>query len=366
MRFRQLDIINLRNLAEVSLEPVSGINYLFGPNGAGKTAVLEAIHLLARGRSFRSGQVGELVRRDEEHLTVRAIIEDEHRGEQRVALLRGRGGRGELRINGEPGRKLSQLAVMMPVQVLGPLLSDLVFGGPGVRRQWLDWGVFHVEHSYLSTLRSYLQAVRQRNAALRAAGGSAGMAAEIGAFSESVASLGEAVTKARTDYLAELAVAVTEALQRLSPGMSLELAYRRGWPEEEGLAKTLGQWRRREVKSGSTEYGPHRADLVLKVAGHPAGSVVSRGQGKILASALMLGQAELLRRRSHRASVFLIDDIGAELDAEHTARFFRALETIGSQIFATSNESPAWMREMADREAKVFHVEQGSVRAVEA
>ena len=62
-------------------------------------------------------------------------------------LLRGRGGRGELRINGEPGRRVSQAAVLMPVQVLGPLLSDLVFGGPGVRRQWLDWGVFHVEHS---------------------------------------------------------------------------------------------------------------------------------------------------------------------------------------------------------------------------
>ncbi len=348
------------------MQPVSGINYLYGPNGAGKTAVLEGIHLLARGRSFRSGQVGELVRAGEDHLTVRAMIQDEHRGDQRVAALRGRNGRGELRINGEPGRRMSQAAVMMPIQVLGPLLSDLVFGGPAARRQWLDWGVFHVEPSYLGTLRSYLQAVRQRNAALKGSGRQGESAGAIDAFSDSVATLGEAVTEARLAYVSDLVVTIAETLAQLSPGMSVEVAYRRGWPEDENLLKTLGHWRRREVKLGATQYGPHRADLELRVAGHTASGLVSRGQGKVLASAMMLAQAELLRRRGRRSSVFLIDDVGAELDSEHTGRFFRALEALGSQIFATSNESPDWIRDVSGTETRVFHVEHGSVTAVEA
>ena len=366
MRFRQIDIVNLRNLAQVCIQPVSGINYLFGPNGAGKTAVLEAVHLLARGRSFRGGHVGELIRSGEDQLTVRARIDDEHRGDQRVALVRSRAGRGELRINGEPGRKMSEAAVLMPVQVLGPMLSDLVFGGPGVRRQWLDWGVFHVEPSYLGTLRSYLQAVRQRNAALKGAVNQRMTDREIDAFSESVATLGESVTTIRRAYLDDLIPEIQGALEELSPGMSLSVAYRRGWPEEEGLLKTLGQWQRREVKSGATQYGPHRADLELKVAGLSAGAVVSRGQGKILASAMMLGQAELLRRRESRSSVFLIDDIAAELDAEHAGRFFRALRSLGCQIFATSNESPGWVREVTGTETRVFHVEHGSVIPADA
>tara|TARA_Y100001933_G_scaffold177877_1_gene176343 strand:+ start:6998 stop:8098 length:1101 start_codon:yes stop_codon:yes gene_type:complete len=361
VRFRQLDILNLRNLRQVSIQPSSGINYLFGGNGAGKTAVLEAVHLLARGRSFRSGQVSELVRAGEDHLTVRAAIEDEHRGEQRVALLRGRGGRGELRINGEPGRRVSQAAVLMPVQVLGPLLSDLVFGGPGVRRQWLDWGVFHVEPGYLDTLRSYLQAVRQRNAALKRSGGSSGGAGSVEAFSESVATLGEDVSRARRGYLVELEVVLARALAAMAPEMTLEIGYRQGWPDEESLLKTLGDWRRREVKSGSTQFGPHRADLELRVAGQVAGGTVSRGQGKILASAMMLAQAELLQRRGRRSTAFLIDDIGAELDSAHTQRFFQALKAVGSQIFATSNDPPGWIREVAGTDIRVFHVEQGSV-----
>lgn len=365
MWFSQLDIQHVRNLESVHLELVSGLNYLFGANGAGKTAVLEAIHLLARGRSFRGAQAADLIQRDHDALTVHAVVEDELRGRQRIGLGRARGGRTELHINGEPGRKLSQAAALLPLQVLVPSLSDLVFAGPGERRQWLDWGVFHVEHDYLAVLRSYLHAIRQRNAALKSVAAGRLRIEALDPWSEEAAKLGTRVDEARSRYLQRLAPMVQQSVAALAPELDLEIVYRRGWPLDQDLRKVLGDSVATEVKWGVTRSGPHRGDVDLRVAGQPAASCLSRGQGKSLASALMLAQAELLREAANRTSVFLIDDIGAELDLPHSARFFQLLSELGSQILATSTGPLDALGSLPRVTTAVFHVEHGTIRQVE-
>src|SRR5690606_31320241 len=108
-----------------------------------------------------------------------------------LGLSRARTGRAEVRINGQPGQRLSQVAELLPLQVMVPSLSDLVFGAPSERRQWLDWGVFHVEHSYLRTLRDYVHAMRQRNAALKAVAAGELGEADLEIWSEEMARHGE-------------------------------------------------------------------------------------------------------------------------------------------------------------------------------
>ena len=362
MWFRRLDIHDVRNLAAVRLELIPGLNYFHGGNGAGKTAILEAVHLLARGRSFRSAQTADVIRRGQNAMQIHAVVEDEHRGTQTLGLSRGRGGEVALKINGEPARRVSDAAGLLPLQVLVPSLSDLVFGGPGERRQWLDWGTFHVEPGFLSVLRRYLHALRQRNAALKTVAtgrlGEEGLAV----WTDSVVVLAEEVTVARRRYLENLVPELTAVLAELAPGLELEVRYRQGWSADDGLRKVLGDSLPREVKFGSTQSGPHRADVELRVAGLPAGTTLSRGQGKALASAMMLSQARLLLRTARRSSVFLIDDIGAELDLPHSERFFRLLMETGAQVLATSNVGPRGLAGLAEQNIAMFHVEHGSVQ----
>lgn len=347
------------------MDLVPGLNYLFGDNGAGKTAVLEALHLLARGRSFRGRQMGELVRRGAEDLLVHAVVEDELRGRQSLGLGRRRQGRSELRVNGDPGRKLSEVAGMLPLQVMVPSLSDLVFGGPSERRQWLDWGVFHVEHHYLRVLREYLQAVRQRNAALRSVAAGNLDEAALAPWNEEVARHGEEVDAYRRRYLDAFEPVALRALAHLAPELELRMSYRRGWQDGAPLRKVLGESAPAEVKWGATRSGPHRADVDLRVGGLAAATSLSRGQGKSLASALMLAQAEMLRDQAQRSSVFLIDDIGAELDLPHSHRFFRELSALGAQVVATSTAPVQALGELPRVQTAVFHVEHGQVRKID-
>lgn len=361
MWIRQLELQSFRNIANAKLELGERFNFLHGPNGAGKTAVLESVHALARGRSFRGHQPADLIRIGDPALYVRALLQDEHLGPQRVAVMRSRSGDAQVRINGESVRRMSLAAALLPIEVMVPATVDLVFGGPGVRRQWLDWGLFHVKHEYLGLQRRYVAALRQRNACLKAIGaGKLPMQALI-PWTTELADCGERIGEMRRDYLGALVEPFAGALNELSSGIRIELLYRQGWPEGTALDNQLSETAAREVKSGATGVGPHRADIEMSFAGMPCASTLSRGQAKIVASALILAQADLIRDHARRGSVFLIDDIGAELDEQHRSMLFAALRARDVQVIATSAERPgsAVLDQCPGR--AVFHVEQGQI-----
>jgi DNA replication and repair protein RecF len=171
MRLAGLEVSCVRNLSHVHVDLVDGVNLFIGANGAGKTSLLEAVYLLARGRSFRTSHIASVVQRGAPALSVRATVADEYRGTLTISLHKRRDNVAEAQVNGVPERKQSDVAMLLPLQLLLPDGATLVMGGPGERRRFLDWGVFHVKPSALATLRDYERALRQRNAMLRSARG---------------------------------------------------------------------------------------------------------------------------------------------------------------------------------------------------
>ncbi len=343
------------------MELAPGLNTFHGENGAGKTAILEAVHLLCRGRSFRTQNSQTLIQNGCDQLVVRGVIDDEARGHTTLAISKDRQGRTQVRLNGEAEKRLSEVARLTPLQVMLPDIAELVFGGPSLRRAWIDWGTFHVKPPYLDTLRHYLRAVRQRNALLK------DQAAPqiLKPWSEEAARLGSAVDRDRTAYLETLRPHFLAVLSELAADLQVEVRYQRGWGRDDDLGKLLGDSSPREVKYASTQWGPHRADVQLRVENTPAGTVLSRGQGKLVASAMQIAQASLLAETEQRTSVFLIDDAGAELDSAHNERFFGLLQRIGGQILATTARAPEDDGRNPARavRGRMFHVKRGAVVA---
>jgi len=357
MRIDRLFIENVRNLSRIELQPGAGLNLFIGANGAGKTAVLEAVYLLARGRSFRSGRTSSLIRRGADRLAVGVRGADHARGQVSLTLERELNGQTLLRLDGKRERRLSALAARLPLQLLLPDVSTLVFGSPGERRQWLDWGLFHVEPTYLEELQRFLQALKQRNAALR--DGRVDQA-QFSVWTGSFCETAERITTIRRDYVARLGDHLQQVLPRLAPELRVSVELQAGFREDLPLEKLLSEQRAREVKLGATQSGPQRADLKLTCEGVAASTVLSRGQGKMLAMALKIAQAGLLSDRAQSSSVFLIDDVGAELDRHHGRRFFELLGETGCQILATTTQDLDVGEGIGIRTRK-FHVEQGRI-----
>ena len=362
MILARVEAQNVRNIETAGIDLSPGLNVLSGANGAGKTALLEAVHLLLRGRSFRTRAIETIIRGDGDTLTIRAVIRDPLLGESSIGLIKDRKKNTQLRRDGATVTNASEVAGLLPVQLLLPDLANLVFGPPLHRRQWLDWGTFHVKHEYLATLRDYLRAIRQRNAALRGDD-----QATIGLLGEQAGELGERVTAARDEYLDVINAELSNTLASLSPDLKVVLRHEPGW-RGDSLVNELRQHAPRDVKLGSTQAGPHRGDVRIEIVPRsiqtsplPAAHVLSRGQGKVVASAMKLVQAQHLSSTAERPSLFLIDDAGAELDRAHRDRFFGMLNDQGYQILATTTDSDWLSGGHPFARAALFHVEHGHI-----
>ena len=141
--------------------------------------------------------------------------------------------------------------------------------------------------------------------------------------------------------------------------MSVE--YRRGWRADLDFAAALDASAVRDRSLGHTEPGPHRADLVLQLAGHRVQDEASRGQQKLAAAALVLAQESVVVATATSRSVMLVDDPAAELDRSAFERLLAHLGTIHSQLFFTGLGP---LEANKDAATAVFHVERGQVHAL--
>jgi DNA replication and repair protein RecF len=347
-------ITTLRCLSEADLELHPRRNYIFGPNGAGKTSLLEGIFVLGRGRSFRTRQMRRLVRHGADGFAV--FGEAEVDGIRRRLGVAYRAGRLEKKIDGQPAVGMAQLASLLPVHAIDPSMHAIVEGGPSERRRFLDWGVFHVEPGYLDAWKSYRRVLSQRNAALKRSASSA----ELRPWSVALVEAGAAVDASRRRYLDRLAPFVTTFGQQLLD-RPLSLDYRRGWAAEQRLEDVLAAGEVRDRQTGSTEAGPHRAEIVLRLDERRVQGEASRGQQKLTAAALILSQVavESVGRPQH--SVLLVDDPAAELDARSLERLLAAIGDLPAQLVFTAL-TPEHL--VPDTEYPAFHVERGEVRTL--
>jgi DNA replication and repair protein RecF len=358
LHLTNLHVARFRNIVSADLTLAPGINLLVGENGAGKTALLEAIFMLSRGRSFRSSQTNLLVQRGTEDLVVRGNVVQ---GGQAQVLARQKSATGPnyARIDGENVSLQSKFAELLPLQTLLPGVSDLVLDGPGIRREFMDWGLFHVEQRYLSAARRYRRALSQRAAWLKT---SPGQPFQSDPWVGALVDAGVSIAQWREAFVAQLNGILKETLGALDSSLVCDLAYAGGQfgvSEDQALASLEAVFEK-DRRFGTTQIGPHRADMEIRVEGVAAKNVVSRGQAKLLASALVLSYATVLIQKTGRRPLLLLDDLGAELDQEHRAGFFAQLRGMGCQVIATTTEAPAHLAgSVGIEDLQVFHVEQG-------
>ncbi|MBB3048674.1 DNA replication and repair protein RecF [Litorivivens lipolytica] len=363
MILTDIELKNFRIIESAQLSGLESVNLITGSNGSGKTSLLEAIHVLGHGRSFRTRKWQRLVRY--ETSAFRVIGKGSStRGEIRLGVERKLMESSPLvRLNGETLKATSELASVLPIQILDSAGFSLLAGPPEFRRQLLDWAVFHVEPSrFLTAWRRYQKALKHRNALLRSSGVNARALAP---WTEELATQGELIHSLRMNQLDKLLPLLLEMHSALNSDVAVpvdvKLAYYPGWNRDESDLQTkLNKEIDRDIELGYTRDGPHRADLRVKSAGQPVAEVFSRGQLKSLVAAFRLSQAKLLRQYGIK-SVFLIDDLAAELDAERRGRFIGELLKLDCQSFFTAINEADLSSCFGSATIKRFHVEHGRV-----
>lgn len=356
---KRLVISGIRNIQSAELDPAPAFNLICGNNGCGKTSILEAIHFLSLGRSFRSQQLRPLIGEG----CTEAVVHGEMYDGVAMGVSRTpkKGDAPQLRLNGAKVDTFAALTHELPLQLLNSDAFALLEGGPQERRSFLDWGVFHVKHQFLSSWRMARRALLNRNALLKRNA----PADEIAPWSHELQVHGTVVDELRLEYLVELRDHFQSGLglelqERL--GTALDIQYFPGWDRSQSLQQLLTDSLEKERRYGHTLHGPHRADLLITARGRPCAELLSRGQLKLSVSLLKIAQAQLLRTRTGRSSVFLVDDLPAELDRDNQAIVCRHLAELRAQTFVTSIE-PQLKADLDQHHvaSRLFHVKHGKI-----
>lgn len=356
----KLRLRDFRRFEAQDVEPAPGFNLIIGDNGSGKTSVLEAMHLMAHGRSFRGRVRDGLIRHGQASLEV--YLEWQHDEGQHRAGLRHSGSKWEARLDGENVSHLGELCAALAVVSFEPGSHILIHGSSEARRRYLDWGLFHVEHDFLPQWRRYSRALKQRNSLLR----SRRSDFQLDAWDHELAQSGELLSRYRARYVTSLQLHVDRLVSVLFPSAGqLMLSLQPGWKWEElPLADALLVARERDQNQCYTTSGPHRADLRLQFANFPGRESLSRGQAKLAALSLLLAQASQLAEHDGAWPVLQLDDLASELDRHHQQRVLEYLHGCGAQVFVTGTEAPAGLADPAI-DVATFHVEHGVVKASE-
>ncbi|TBU87756.1 DNA replication/repair protein RecF [Pseudomonas dryadis] len=359
MSLTRVTVTAVRNLQPATLLPSPRINILYGANGSGKTSVLEGIHLLGLARSFRSARLLPVIQYEQPVCTVFGQVQLADGRQSNLGVSRDRQGEFQIRIDGQNARSAAQLAETLPLQLINPDSFRLLEGSPKIRRQFLDWGVFHVEPRFLSAWQRLQKALKQRNSWLRH--GTLDAVSQA-AWDRELCLASDEIDGYRRSYIQLLKPVFERTLSELVELEGLTLSYYRGWDKERPLSEVLTASLPRDQQIGHTQSGPQRADLRLRLGAHNAADILSRGQQKLVVCALRIAQGHLVDQAKRGQCIYLVDDLPSELDEQHRRALCRLLEDLHCQVFITCVDHEllrdGWQ---VDTPVSMFHVEHGRI-----
>ncbi len=348
MYCKKIKYQNYRNIenAEVALD--RGVNVFIGNNAQGKTNAIEAVYYFARGKSFRGAKDKELIRLGAECARVELEFCDNARERHHEFVLSD----SEKRICKKEGviiRRMSEFIGSFRAVLFSPEHLSIVKDGPAERRNFADVAISQLYPAYVAALTKYQKILLQRNSLLKEPY-SPIFQDTLAVLSEQLAAEAAVISKYRDEYVKKLDVKVRELISDMTCGRErAELRY--------SEPKTLEEYRNafgmnvdKEIRAGTTLYGPHKDDITITLNGGEARVFASQGQQRSIALAMKLGEGELSRDETGEYPVFLLDDILSELDESRKAYVIGGLTD--RQVLITTCE-------VIPEGAKVFGVENG-------
>lgn len=344
MIIEELKLHDFRNYGELILRPHPGVNLLFGQNGSGKTNLLEAIHYCALGRSHRTSQDREVIRKGAAMSAVGVLVRKEtSRCDVAVKLTPGENRKKQVFLDRKRAPRLSDMMGRLQCVIFSPEDLMLIKEGPAIRRRYLDMLLSQMSTGYFVALQQYHKALEQRNALLREGKKGARVdQAMMEAFEDAMATPCQTIIPMRRKVLREVAQTAAEKYTAISgrTGEAFAMTYACCMQEEEHIGEAmLKRWqqsRRDDLFRGTTGFGIHREDIDLSLNGREMKLFASQGQIRTAALSMKLAQLEVYRRSTGETPILLLDDVMSELDMTRRTRLLQ--EISGVQTFVTCTD----------------------------
>ena len=350
MHFSDLQVDELRCVGRLRVVLNPGVNLVVGKNGSGKTTFLDALNLIASGRTVNPINTRDVIKDGSQSARVAASVD--YGGNRTIDVLVVKSKLGtKITINNKLVKSTSELAQQIPVICVNSEVSGILTSAPSARRALLDRVMFHVKRDYVASWLEYRRALNQRNGVLRGARDRL----QATFWTNRLVSAGLVIDACRKEIIDKINESLKDSLiQREFRGGVLE--YYPGWSGG-SLLESLNRGWAKDLDLGYTRVGVHRADARLKVDNKEITRRLSRGQLKVVATEVMLGLRRFILEKTGLQPVIMVDDIHSELDSSMRGLLVEKILGSGGQKFFTAIDDNLHP-EIFNRADMVFHVER--------
>lgn len=352
MYCRKMTLRSYRNIENAEIHFSPGVNVVYGRNAQGKTNLLEAIYIFARGRSFRGTPDKELVRSGDSFFTVKNEYQDGEKAEE--LLLEHTEKKTKRFLNGVKLERNIEMISRFRAVLFCPDHLGIVKGAPSERREFLNIAVSQLSRDYVYLLGNYTMALDNRNALIKkicfpgiSAVQREKLLETLPVWDEQLAHFAAKIVRHRAEYVEKLSPyaefimsEMSENTERLRVHYSCDVSDPLNSEQsEEEYLRLFRTGLDRDLSAGTTQRGPHRDDLTLKINASSLRQWGSQGQQRTAVLALKLAEGEICRELTGKHPVYLFDDVLSELDAGRRKYLFdRAAE---KQYIITTCEEDA-------------------------
>ena len=339
---------------------------IWGDNGSGKTSILEAIHTLSLGKSFRTHKQKSMVMAGDRSFVLKATFLMGDKKNTIAAQYDLKSGQ-KIRLNGKTISNRKDLLGKNNVVVLSPEEQDITKGGPENRRRFFDKVFCVVSPAYLTCLQEYGRILKQRNAAILQSKEDISFSVQVDAWNERLAEKGVHLWNMRAEHIESFVRSLRLLVSKYDGVAEIEISYSVKKTTIENYIAHLQKTKNTDLKFGRTTYGPHRDDIVVCWEGKNIRDGGSQGEHKLCLVFLKLTEMVYIANKLGNAPTLLLDDLFAKLDLERSkalVKLFGLLENEGAggvqTIITTTDmyniENSGML--LAEKEIKTHHLER--------
>lgn len=357
MTIDSLEIGNFRNYDFARIDFHNKTNILYGDNAQGKTNILESIFVCGTTKSHKGCKDRELIRIGEEEAHIRMNLVKKnipHRIDMHLKKNKGKG----IAIDGIPIKRSGELLGLVNVVFFSPEDLRIIKNGPSERRRFMNMELCQLDPVYLHDVGEYNKVLAQRNKLLKQIYYEPSLKDTLDIWDMQLLEYGCKIIRRRADFVNEIGEIITTVNEKLTGGKEvIRMSYEPDVLIEDFESKLMDA-RQKDMKTCSTNVGPHRDDLCFFHGDIDLRKYGSQGQQRTCALSLKLAEIELVKELIGDSPILLLDDVLSELDRNRQNYLLDSIHDIQTIITCTGIEEFVDSRLTLDR---IFHVVQGKI-----
>ena len=313
-------MISFRNHEKTNIDFGSGLTIIWGKNGSGKTSILEAIHSLSLGKSFKTNNKKELIKEGSSGFFLKGVFRNENNDKNTVSLSQDLLGNKKISINKKEIIKRKEMLGLNNVVVFSPEEEKITKGPAGERRKYFNRVFSICSPVYLETLLSYNKTIKQRNALLK---NKKQKTRTLRAWNEPLSVFGENLWKQRNKEIEEIRELFKKTTKAFDGKLDLDIKYKTKAKNKNEIIKELKKSQEMDIKRGFTSFGPHKDEVLFFWRNKLIRKHGSQGEHKLFLALLKITEHNYISSKTKKTPVFLIDDMFASLDKEKSKKILR-------------------------------------------